>query len=300
MDRPNWKFVLPAAAAGGFVLVGFWGLLAGPLGTAWFLSWRRKRDVSGGTADDEDARLAVFMAEVAKAQMAAAARKPTNAARPGAGDATPPAVPAAGTTATPAIVSNGPRVSFAELRQRVRQMEERALCSALAAARLVELERAGDAHAAVEAALIAGRAAAKPEHAALRMRAVSRALAACLEGGQHAMAAALFNEFIAERAALRLAQEHWEPLGRALLGQGALMEAAWALHAGAVIGKDLLGAQKRLVEVAGRAADAGKPKVALKLYATLLEKYPDSQYADFVRSNMRVEEKKLAKGSAPA
>jgi outer membrane protein assembly factor BamD (BamD/ComL family) len=55
-----------------------------------------------------------------------------------------------------------------------------------------------------------------------------------------------------------------------------------------------------LVEVAGRAADAGKPKVALKLYATLLEKYPDSQYADFVRSNMRVEEKKLAKGSAPA
>jgi len=52
MDRPNWKFVLPAAAAGGFVLVGFWGLLAGPLGTAWFLSWRRKRDAAEGADDD--------------------------------------------------------------------------------------------------------------------------------------------------------------------------------------------------------------------------------------------------------
>ncbi|KPK03354.1 MAG: hypothetical protein AMJ64_15825 [Betaproteobacteria bacterium SG8_39] len=206
----------------------------------------------------------------------------------------------AAASAAPTLASNGPRPSFAELRQRITQLEERALCTALAAARLAELERAGDAHAAVEAALIARRAAAKPEHATLRMRAVSRALAACLEGGQNAMAAALFNEFVAERAALRLAQEHWEPLGRALLGQGALMEAAWALHAGAVLGKDPLGAQKRLVEVAGKAADAGKPKVALKLYATLLEKYPDSQYADFVRSHMRVEEKKLAKGSAPA
>ncbi|MDX1376676.1 MAG: hypothetical protein R3357_14000 [Burkholderiales bacterium] len=132
------------------------------------------------------------------------------------------------------------------------------------------------------------------------MRGASRAITACLETGQDALAAALFSEFVAERAALRLAQAHWEPLGRALLAQGALMEAAWALHAGAVLGNDLVSAQKRLVEVAGKAADSGKPKVALKLYATLLEKYPDTQYAEFVRSNMRIEEKKLAKGSAPA
>ena len=78
MDRPNWKFVLPAAAAGGFVLVGFWGLLVGPLGTAWYLSWQRKRGSAGG-ADDEDARLAVFMAESAKAQLAAARHKPGGA-----------------------------------------------------------------------------------------------------------------------------------------------------------------------------------------------------------------------------
>ncbi len=296
MDRPNWKFVLPAAAAGGFVLVGFWGLLVGPLGTAWYLSWRRKRD-GAGSADDEDARLAVFMAEAAKAQVAAAARKPAGVS---AVHATPVAAPASflGAVAAPEAPA-GPKPSFAELRQRVQQVEEQALCSALAAARLAEMENARDAHAAAEAALIARRVAAKAEHAPLRLRAASRAIAACIEADQAAMAAALFGEFVAERAALRLAQPHWEPLGRALLDRGALMEAAWALHAGAVLGKDLVNAQKRLVEVAGKAADAGKPKVALKLYATLLEKYPQSQYADFVRSNMRIEEKKLAKGSAP-
>jgi len=32
----------------------------------------------------------------------------------------------------------------------------------------------------------------------------------------------------------------------------------------------------------------------------VLAKYPDTQYADFVRTNMRIEEKKLGKGSAPA
>jgi len=295
MNRPNWKFVLPAAAAGGFVLVGFWGLLVGPLGTAWYLSWRSKRETTDG-ADDEDARLAVFMAEAAKEQMAAAARKPAGVR---ALHAAPVAAPArfAASVAAPQAPA-GPKPSFAELRQRVKQVEERALCRALAAARLAELENVRDAHAAAEAALLARRLAANAEHAPLRMRAASRAIVSCLEAEHHAIAAALFAEFVAERSALRLPQGHWEPLGRALLEQGALMEAAWALHAGAVLGKDPIGAQKRLVEVAGKAADTGKPKVALKLYATLLEKYPQSQYADFVRSQMRIEEKKLAKGSA--
>jgi outer membrane protein assembly factor BamD (BamD/ComL family) len=63
-----------------------------------------------------------------------------------------------------------------------------------------------------------------------------------------------------------------------------------------VIAGDLAGAQKRLVEVAARAGDAGQPQNALKLYATLLAKYPQSQYADFVRANMKQEERKLTKG----
>jgi len=90
------------------------------------------------------------------------------------------------------------------------------------------------------------------------------------------------------------------PLGRALLSEGALMETARALRAGAGLGNDLASAQKRLIEVAGKAAETGKPRIALKLYGTLLAKYPDTQYADFVRTNMRIEENKLGKGSAPA
>jgi hypothetical protein len=299
MDRPNWKFLLPTAAVGGFVLVGFWGLLVGPLGTAWFVSWRRKRN-GAETADDEDARLAIFMAEVAKAQMAASGRKPVAVPRAAAAptQARVASVPSPrGAVATP---STGPKPSFPELRQRVRQLEGRALLDAFAAARLAELENAGDAHAAVEAALIARRAADGPEHAPVRLRAASRAISACLNGGQGALAAAIFGEYVAERTALRLANEHWEPLGRALLGADALMEAAWALHAGAVHANDPQSAQKRLIEVAGKAAAAGKPQIALKLYGTLLAKYPATQYADFVRSNMRIEEKKLAKGAASA
>lgn len=301
MDRPNWKLLLPAAAAGGFVLVGFWGLLLGPLGTAWFLSWHSKRDGVGD--DDEEARrLATFMAEAAKAQMASAARKPAaagGAAAPAAPSATSTVIQPSPATAS-ATASAAPKPSFAELRQRVAQLEGKPLFDAFAVARLAAIENARDAHATVEVALIARRAAVAPTQAPLRLRAAARAIATCLANGHAAMAAAIFGEFVSERTALQLPPEHWEPLGRALLGQGALMEAAWALHAGAVLGNDLASAQKRLIEVAGKAAETGKPSVALKLYGTVLAKYPDTQYADFVRTNMRIEEKKLGKGSAPA
>jgi hypothetical protein len=298
MDRPNWKLLLPAVAAGGFVLVGFWGLLLGPLGTAWFLSWRKKRD-GVGDDDDEARRLATFMAEAAKAQMTSAAHKPAAAGGAAAPGASPPSRQLNPATAS-ATASAAPKPSFAELRQRVAQLEGKPLFDAFSVARLAAIENARDAHATVEVALIARRVAVAPTQAPLRLRAAARAIATCLANGQAAMAAALFGEFVSERTALQLAPEHWEPLGRALLGQGALMEAAWALHAGAVLGNDLASAQKRLIEVAGKAAETGKPSVALKLYGTVLAKYPDTQYADFVRTNMRIEEKKLGKGSAPA
>jgi TolA-binding protein len=100
---------------------------------------------------------------------------------------------------------------------------------------------------------------------------------------------------VAERTKLTLEPAVWEGLGRALLAQGTYLEAAWALHAGAALAGDAPGAQKRLVEVAVRAGDAGQAQHALKLYATLLAKYPQSQYADFVRANMREQEKKVPK-----
>lgn len=136
--------------------------------------------------------------------------------------------------------------------------------------------------------------AAPPEPLSAAAAAIRNALAA----GRGPDAAKAFLAVVAERTRLTLEPPVWEGLGRALLAQGAFMEAAWALHAGAVLAGDLPGAQKRLVEVAVRAGDAGQAQNALKLYATLLSKYPQSQYADFVRTNMKEQEKKLPKGPA--
>jgi hypothetical protein len=128
------------------------------------------------------------------------------------------------------------------------------------------------------------------------LAAVAESIRTSLAAGRGVDAAKAFLGVVAQRTRLTLEPPVWEGLGRALLAHAAYLEAAWALHAGAVLANDLVGAQKRLVEVAARAGDAGQPQNALKLYATLLAKYPQSQYADFVRANMKQEERKLAKG----
>jgi hypothetical protein len=125
------------------------------------------------------------------------------------------------------------------------------------------------------------------------LAAAAQSIRGALSAGRAADAANAFLAVIAERNRLTLEPPVWEGLGRALLAQGAFMEAAWALHAGAALAGDLPGAQKRLVEVANRAGDAGQPQHALKLYQTLLAKYPQSQYADFVRANIKEQERKL-------
>jgi len=154
-----------------------------------------------------------------------------------------------------------------------------------------------------EASFLAEMLKAKPEPAATPepppadpLAAAAESIKAALAAGRGAEATKSFLAVVAQRTRLALEPPVWEGLGRALLAQGAYLEAAWALHAGAALAGDLVGAQKRLVEVAARAGDAGQPHRALKLYATLLAKYPQSQYADFVRANMKAEEKKLPKG----
>jgi hypothetical protein len=138
--------------------------------------------------------------------------------------------------------------------------------------------------------------AADPADPADPMAVAAESITAALAAGRAADAAEAFLAVVDKRTKLTLEPPIWEGLGRALLAQSAYMEAAWALHAGAALAGDLVGAQKRLVEVAARAGDAGQPQYALKLYATLLAKYPQSQYGDFVRANMQAEEKKLPKG----
>jgi TolA-binding protein len=142
----------------------------------------------------------------------------------------------------------------------------------------------------------AAASAPPPRASADPIAAAGEAIRAALAAGRGADAAKAFLAVVAERTKLTLEPAVWEGLGRALLAQGTYMEAAWALHAGAALAGDAAGAQKRLVEVAVRAGDAGQTQNALKLYATLLAKYPQSQYADFVRANMKEQEKKVPNG----
>jgi hypothetical protein len=152
--------------------------------------------------------------------------------------------------------------------------------------------------AAAPAAAPAARAAATAPAAAAPadpVTAAGESIRAALAAGRGADAAQAFLAVVAERTKLTLEPAAWEGLGRALLAQSMYLEAAWALHAGAALAGDAGGAQKRLVEVAVRAGDAGQAQHALKLYATLLAKYPRSQYVDFVRANMKEQEKKVPK-----
>lgn len=160
---------------------------------------------------------------------------------------------------------------------------------------VAEMLRAKPQAANPPAANPAAAAAPMPAAPTDPVAAAGAAIRAALAAGRGADAAKSFLAVVAERTRLTLEPAVWEGLGRALLAQGKYMEAAWALHAGAALAGDAAGAQKRLVEVAVRAGDAGQAQNALKLYATLLAKYPQSQYADFVRANMKEQEKKVPK-----
>jgi TolA-binding protein len=160
---------------------------------------------------------------------------------------------------------------------------------------VAEMLRAKPQAAKPPPAAVTPAAAAAPPASADPIAAAGEAIRAALAAGRGADAAKAFLAVLAERTKLTLEPVVWEGLGRALLAQGTYLEAAWALHAGAALAGDAAGAQKRLVEVAVRAGDAGQAQHALKLYATLLAKYPQSQYADFVRANMREQEKKVPK-----
>jgi hypothetical protein len=233
----------------------------------------------------EREREANFMAEILKAK---AAKPSAPAANPGPAPATSPALkPATGPAAVPAAGSPPAAAGSATAGLAASAGNSPAAGTPVSTAPAVAADAGGAAHAS---------AAPPPAKPADPLAAVAESIKAALAAGRGADAAKAFLGIVAQRTQLTLEPPVWEGLGRALLAQGAFLESAWALHAGAVIAGDLAGAQKRLVEVAARAGDAGQPQNALKLYATLLAKYPQSQYADFVRANMKQEERKLTKG----
>jgi hypothetical protein len=253
----------------------------------------------------EREREASFMAEILKAKAAGTVAAPANPAAASAASATgnAPRSPTVAGAAAAAPAADAPAAG-APAAGAVPPPGAIAPASAAGPAAAAVAATAGSAAGGAVAvdpasAAAAGAAPSSPAPAAKPadpLAAVAEAIKAALAAGRGADAAKAFLGIVAQRTQLTLDPPSWEGLGRALLAQGAFLESAWALHAGAVIAGDLVAAQKRLVEVAARAGDAGQPQNALKLYATLLAKYPQSQYADFVRANMKQEERKLAKG----
>jgi len=245
-------------------------------GIAWVVIALRKFQARKAFEREREAE---FMAQILKAK--------------GAGTAEAGATPAAATAGNPASgVSSAPAAAPASASPAARRAPGAAGATVGAALPVANAPAAAGSAAGGSAASAAPAAAARP---ADPLAAVADSIKAALAAGRGADAAKAFLGIVAQRTQLALEPAAWEGLGRALLAQGAFLESAWALHAGAVIAGDLVGAQKRLVEVAARAGDAGQPQNALKLYATLLAKYPQSQYADFVRANMKQEERKLGK-----
>ena len=53
--------------------------------------------------------------------------------------------------------------------------------------------------------------------------------------------------------------------------------------------------QRLLFEAAGKAAEAGEPVLAIQLYARLLARYPDTQFAAQAKAAVESQKKKLAK-----
>jgi len=116
--------------------------------------------------------------------------------------------------------------------------------------------------------------------------AASRAIAMALRAQDLLLAVALFQAMHTVRPRIVLDTAQWIALGEASQLQGAFIEAAWSLHAAAVQQGNAALAQKRLLEAAGKAHEAGALVVALRIYRSFLAKYPESSYASFARARM--------------
>jgi len=282
MRQRNWSLILPAAAIAGFApfaLAGSaaFGVLAAfvtPIALVTVFAWRDWQERQAAE-ELENARLAAFVKE-----RAVAAPAPSEAPAP------MPAAAAAARArqATASFAANPPEPDAAK----------RAAAPAPAAANSTTLAAVGPTPVAAARpatpAANASTGAPQAEHAA------ALAILEALAANDRARATALFRELGARRSALQLSPADWGRVGAAALQEGAFLDAAWALHAGALLAGDAAAAQKHLVDIGAKASTAGESKVAVKLYGNLLKKYPASPYAEFVRNSLRDEQRKVGKG----
>ncbi len=112
----------------------------------------------------------------------------------------------------------------------------------------------------------------------------TRSIASAVRSTDMALAAGLFEEFSALRDQLTLDAGTLDKLGQTLLERRAYLDAGWALHAGAIAAGDAVAAEKKLAEVAGKAAVSGQLETARRLYLELVERYPEAGFANFARA----------------
>lgn len=160
------------------------------------------------------------------------------------------------------------------------KIPRRGFIQSLARAQLELIENPTDAHAATEIALLCARYDELPRG----IRRARWAITLSCSQARPELALAVYRCFPEERAGLNLKPGIWEALGRMLLREGSHTDAAWCLHAGALAAKDALAAEKRLIEVANAAADAGKVAEALQLFHQFLQTYPRSNFVTFVEN----------------
>lgn len=112
----------------------------------------------------------------------------------------------------------------------------------------------------------------------------SRSIVLAVRSTDMTLAAGLLGEFSPLRDQLALDAGTLNKLGQALLERHAFLDAGWALHAGAIAAGDTVAAEKKLAEVAGKAAVSGQPETARRLYLELVERYPEAGFANFARA----------------
>lgn len=112
----------------------------------------------------------------------------------------------------------------------------------------------------------------------------TRSIVLAVKSTDMTLAAGLFEEFSALRGQLTLDAATLNKLGQTLLERRAYLDAGWALHAGAIAAGDAVAAEKKLAEVAGKAALSGQPETARRLYLELVERYPEAGFANFARA----------------
>ncbi len=118
-----------------------------------------------------------------------------------------------------------------------------------------------------------------------RAETLERTVALALRGNDPALAVALMREW-QDVPATPFAPTELARLSEVALGIGEFFVAGCLAESTAVRLGDSVSAQKALLEFAGRAARAGIPHMARRLYERLIKAHPTSPFVSFARASM--------------